>query len=161
MLQQTYMHSEMKNVKTNINFIQECTEVQRLNYKGHHYLCIHYLKWKVHTKCKQHQVNKKSWQELCSVLQVSKNCITPNPKVKCIIQKEYRMSNWVNEYGSLSGLTYCWLWNSTSTLIQAAKLVQWLASKGNTQAWLQKVNSSEKYVYTIKQRLGTIKHYSK
>jgi len=44
------------------------------------------------------------------------------------------MFNQVNKYGSLSGLTYFWLWNSISTLKQAAQQVQWLASKDNASA---------------------------
>jgi len=56
------------------------------------------------------------------------------------------MFNWVNEYGSLSGLTYFWLWNPTSTLIQAAKLVQWLASKGNIQAMAPDNELQWKYI---------------
>jgi len=60
-------------------------------------------------------------QEPCSVLQESKNCIALNLNALFINKKIF---NEIDEYGSLSGLTYCWLWNSTSTLIQAAKLVQ-------------------------------------
>jgi len=69
--------------------------------------------------------------------------------------KEYRMFDWVNNYGSLSGLTYFWLWNSTSILIQAAKLVQWLVSKGNTQAMAPE-SELQWTVYTISSSRGLV-----
>jgi len=98
-------------------------------------------------------------------LQASKNCIAPNPKVKCIIQRvqSVQLSKWV---WKSSGLTYFGLWNSTSTLIQAAKLVQWLASKGDKQAMAPE-NELQWKVYTILSSRGlvqsniTAKYYSR
>jgi len=97
----------------------------KLHFKRNSSFMHHYLEWKFIPSAGSTRFKILN-QELCTM---KKQSIIFNA-----LFKEKKMFNWVNEYGSSSGLTYCWLWNSTSTLIQAAQLVQWLASKDNTQA---------------------------